>query len=176
MAAKLGNLCGDVGAAVDRHSTQTLLVLGECLELLSDLLSELAGGRKNKGLNVIPLGVEVIEQWQPKCCGLACTCLGQPNEISVAFQQQGNCLHLDVGGRLEAHLSDGFQKRVREPKGVKCVQKEGESGHKGRPFMSDESHGVIHKTERSNFKNVGAVVGTRKVAWSLKRTSHKKEP
>ena len=55
--------------------------------------------------------------------------------------------------------------------------KGGESGRKGRPFMSDESHGVIHKTERSNFRYVGAVVGTRKVAWSFKngqaiKTSH----
>ena len=103
---QLGNLRGDVGAAVDRHGLQALLVLGKLLELLGDLLSQLAGGRQHQRLHVVPLGVEMVEERQAEGRGLAGACLGQTNEIAVALQQQGNRLGLDVGGRLETHLGD----------------------------------------------------------------------
>ena len=94
-------------------------MLRKLLELLGDLLPQLAGGRQHESLNVVPLGVEVVEEWQAKGRGLAGACLGQTNEIAVILQQQGNCLGLDVGGRLEPHLSDGLQQGGGEPKGVK---------------------------------------------------------
>ena len=115
----MGDLGGDVGAAIHRNRAQPLLVLRKLLELLGDLLPQLAGGRQHQRLNVVPLGVEVVEEWQAKGRGLAGACLGQTNEIAVTLQQQRNRLGLDVGGRLEPHLGDGLQQGVGEPKGVK---------------------------------------------------------
>ena len=116
---QLGDLGGDVGAAIHRNRAQPLLVLRKLLELLGDLLTQLTGGRQHQGLNVVPLGVEVVEEWQAKGGGLTGACLGQTNEIAITLQQQGNRLGLDVGGRLEPHLGDGLQQGGGEPKGVK---------------------------------------------------------
>ena len=61
----------------------------------------------------------MVEERQAEGRRFAGACLGQTNEIAVALQQQGNGLGLDVGGRLETHLGDGFQQGGGEPKGVK---------------------------------------------------------
>ena len=119
---QLANLCGDVGAAVHGHRADALLVLGKLLQLLGNLLAQFTGGRQHQGLHVVPLGVEVVEQRQSKRRRLPGACLGKADEISVAFQQKGNGLGLNVGGRLEPHLGDGLQERGGKPEGVKCVQ------------------------------------------------------
>ena len=98
---------------------RSLLVLGKLLELLGDLLSQLAGGRQHQRLHVVPFCVEMVEERQAEGRGFTGARLGQTNEIAVALQQQGNGLGLDVGGRLETHLGDGFQQGAGEPKGVK---------------------------------------------------------
>ena len=134
---QLGDLGGDVGPAVHRDGPNPLLVFRKRFELFGDLLPEFARRREHQRLHVVPLGVEVVEKRQAKGGRLAGACLGQSYEIPVSLKQQRNGLRLNVGGRLEAHLGDGFQQGGGEPKGVKCVQKEGESGRKGRPFLSD---------------------------------------
>ena len=95
------------------------MCLANFSSLLGDLLSQLAGGRQHQRLHVVPLCVEMVEERQAEGRRLAGARLGQTNEIAVALQQQGNGLGLDVGGRLETHLGDGFQQGGGEPKGVK---------------------------------------------------------
>ena len=119
---QLSNLCGDVGPAVHGHRADAFLVLGKLLQLLGNLLAQFPGGRQDQRLHVVPLRVEVVEKRQSKRRGLPGACLGQTDEISVAFQQKGNGLGLNVGGRLEPHLGDGLQERGGKPEGVKCVQ------------------------------------------------------
>ena len=94
------------------------------------MLAEFARRRQHQRLHVVPFRVKQIEEWQSKGGGFAGACLGQTNEIPVSLKQQRNGLRLNVGGRLEAHLGDGFQQGGGEPKGVKCVQKEGNQGAK----------------------------------------------
>ena len=136
---ELGNLGGNVGTAVHRHGAQTLLVLGELLQLLRNLLPQLTRGGEYQGLHMVPLCVQMVEQRQAKRRSLARPRLGQPNEVTASLKQKWDGLGLDVGGRLEAHLGDGFQQGGREPEGVKGFQKQGDSRRKGRPFLSDGS-------------------------------------
>ena len=65
--------------------------------------------RQDQRLHVVPLRVEVVEKRQSKRRGLPGACLGQTDKISVALQQKGNGLGLNVGGRLEPHLGDGLR-------------------------------------------------------------------
>ena len=95
--------------------------------------------------------------------------MGQTNEIAVALQQQGNGLGLDVSGRLETHLGDGFQQGGGEPKGVKCVQKEVNQGAKVAHSKQMGLKGFIHKGERSNFGEIDAGARTGKVAWTFRK-------
>ena len=88
---------------------------------------------------MVPLCVQMVEQRQAKRRSLARPRLGQPNEVTASLKQKWDGLGLDVGGRLEAHLGDGFQQGGRKPEGVKGFQKQGDSRRKGRPFLSDGS-------------------------------------
>ena len=140
---QLANLCGNVGPAVHGHRADAFFMLGELLKLLGNLLAQFTRGRQHQGLHMVPFGVEVVEEWQPKGRGLPGACLGESDEISVALQQEGDGLGLDVGGRLKPHLVDGLQEWGGEPEGVKCVQcrpiQKTKVGHKkltARTFLS----------------------------------------
>ena len=100
--AQLGLLRADRCAAedgddLDRH------VLGVGAQRLGDLDAELAGRGEDERLDLVDLGVEVLQQRQPEGGGLAGPGLGLADHV-VAVEQLGDRLLLDRGRLLVAEL------------------------------------------------------------------------
>ncbi len=95
-------------STIDQPDTETA-VLGELFQCSGDLVSQLAGGLKNKGAKAARF-FQMLEDGQGKGGSLTGACLGRSDDV-FAGQSHRNGLGLDRGRLLEAEILHGFKNR-----------------------------------------------------------------
>lgn len=116
---ELADLRGNVRATVDCNAFDAFEVLREQIDLLGDLLAQLAGWGQYQGLHAVIRCIEMIEEWEAECRCFSRSCLSQSNEIAVSLKELRYGLALNVGGGVKAKLADGFEDRGGKAEGVK---------------------------------------------------------
>ena len=92
--------------AVDRQHVQTRNVRGVLTERLGDLDRELTSRREHQGARLLLRGVEMHQDRDRECRGLAGAGLGEADDVR-AGEQRRNGRGLNRRGRLVAHVGDG---------------------------------------------------------------------
>ena len=75
------NLLLDRGTTVNRLHMDVVHVFREVAQVVSNLQTELAGGRQNQCLCLFATGINTLQYGYAKCCRLTRTRLGQGNDV-----------------------------------------------------------------------------------------------
>ena len=125
------NLLFDAGSTIDGLNMDAVHVFGEVAHVVGNLQTEFTGRSKDEGMgksstNLAQLGTGLggnpLQYGNAECCRLACTRLGQRNDVVKITQQVGNHLFLHGHGLYEAHLFYGFTNLFADTKFFKCFQ------------------------------------------------------